>query len=98
MSVADQITIYAPTDNDELAPGVRLQAMQPGGRKGPNDSVLRTVPGGAVWTQSFGLGDENDDFTMSIPDIRMPPNQIWPLHWHDCWIAVVVVDGSCIAG
>ena len=44
-----------------------------------------------MWTQPFVLGDSGDDFTLSIPDIRMPPNQIWPLHWHDCCIAVIVI-------
>ena len=28
----------------------------------------------------------------------MPPNQYWPLHWHDSWIAIVVLDGSCLVG
>jgi hypothetical protein len=35
---------------------------------------------------------------MLIPDIRMAPNQVWPLHWHDCWTAVVVLDGSLLMG
>src|SRR5580704_7008002 len=28
----------------------------------------------------------------------MPPNQYWPLHWHGCWIAVIVLDGSLLIG
>ena len=35
---------------------------------------------------------------MVIPDIRMAPNQYWPIHWHDCWIAVIVMDGECLVG
>jgi hypothetical protein len=44
------------------------------------------------------LGSESDGFQTGIPDIRMPANQYWPLHWHDCWIAVVVLDGRCLIG
>jgi hypothetical protein len=35
---------------------------------------------------------------MMIPDIRMAANQIWPLHWHDCWTAVVLLDGGLLMG
>ena len=40
----------------------------------------------------------DDDFKMTVPDIRMPPNQLWPLHWHNEWIAVVALDGLCSVG
>jgi hypothetical protein len=33
-----------------------------------------------------------------IPDIRMPPNQLWPMHWHDCWTLVIVIEGKCLIG
>jgi hypothetical protein len=35
---------------------------------------------------------------LMLPDIRMPPNQVWPLHWHDCWTVVLVVEGTCLVG
>lgn len=28
----------------------------------------------------------------------MPPNQYWPAHWHDSWIAVIVWDGTILFG
>jgi hypothetical protein len=28
----------------------------------------------------------------------MPPNQLWPMHWHDCWTVVVVIEGGCLIG
>jgi hypothetical protein len=83
---------------EALADGVFLHRIQPGGRRGPHDEVLRETPGGQGWAQYFRLGDENDAFHMTIPDIRMPANQHWPLHWHDCWIAVIVLDGSVCIG
>src|SRR5262249_4869073 len=42
------------------------------------------------------LGTERDPFMTLIPGIRLPPNQYWPLHWHDCWIAGVIVDVMCL--
>jgi hypothetical protein len=51
-----------------------------------------------VWLQSWRLGTDADDFQLDVPDIRMPPNQYWPMHWHGCWIAVVVLDGQCLIG
>jgi hypothetical protein len=46
----------------------------------------------------FSLGSRDDPWRLSIPDIRMARNQYWPLHWHDCWIAIVILDGSCLVG
>jgi hypothetical protein len=82
----------------ELSPGVSRTGLQPGGRRGPNDEVLADVPGGQVWTDIFMVGDEADSFQLSVPDIRLPANQYWPLHWHGCWIAVVILDGTCLIG
>jgi hypothetical protein len=82
----------------ELSPGVSLTRLQPGGRRGPDGEVTADVPGGQVWTDMFMVGDEADAFQLSIPDIRLPANQYWPLHWHDCWIAVVILDGACLIG
>src|SRR5260370_26437939 len=28
----------------------------------------------------------------------MGPNRLWPMHWHDCWTAVVVLDGNLLMG
>jgi len=81
-----------------ISPGITLDRMQPGGRFGPNDEVRWETPGGQVWIDTFTLGNANDDFQLTIPDIRMPANQYWPLHWHDCWIAVIVVEGACMVG
>ena len=81
-----------------LGPGVWLDRLQPGGRFGPGKAVLNPVQGGQTWTQMFHLGDPGAAFRMTVPDIRLPANQYWPLHWHDCWIAVVILDGSCLIG
>ena len=81
-----------------LSAGVTLRKIQPGGRFGPNDEVAERHPGGRTWNDGFTLGGPGDAFQMHVPDIRLPPNQLWPLHWHDCWIAVVILDGSCVIG
>ncbi|MET0241628.1 MAG: hypothetical protein ABW184_17175 [Sphingobium sp.] len=81
-----------------FAPGVTLRQIQPGGKRGPNDEVLADVMGGQVWTDMFLLGGEDDGIPLCVPDIRLPANQYWPLHWHDCWIAVVILDGDCRIG
>ena len=44
------------------------------------------------------LGGQDDPFIMAVPDIRMPPNQLWPMHWHDCWTVVVPLEGGCLVG
>jgi hypothetical protein len=28
----------------------------------------------------------------------MPANQIWPLHWHDDWMFITILDGSVLVG
>ena len=82
----------------EFSPGVRLRHIQPGGRHGPGNEVLADVMGGQVWTDMFMFGGEIDGLPLCVPDIRLPANQYWPLHWHDCWIAVVILDGDCRIG
>lgn len=84
--------------SDEISPGVWLERLYPGGLKGPNDECLMNTPGGQGWTDVLYLGSPDDAFQLMLPDIRMPPNQYWPQHWHDCWTAVVLVEGSCCIG
>src|SRR5665213_4594685 len=38
-----------------LSPGVWLDRLQPGGRRGPADAVLGLMPGGQVWSDSFAV-------------------------------------------
>lgn len=83
---------------EQLAPGVTLRRFYPGGMAGPNGETGIDIPGGQVWSESFMLGSEDDDFIMCVPDIRMPPNQMFPMHWHDCWTVVVVIEGKCMIG
>ena len=90
--------VFEKTGPRPLGEGLWLDRMQPGGRFGPNREVLAPLPGGQVWTDMFHLGTQDDDFIMTVPDIRLPANQIWPLHWHDCWIAVIILEGSCLIG
>ena len=89
------------TDNltEVLAPGVVRSRLEPGGRDGP-DGVVRDSDqiGGGCWTQMFSLGRPDDEWRYLIPDIRMAANQMWPLHWHDCWTAVVLIDGTLLMG
>jgi hypothetical protein len=88
----------APFHLEDLAPGVQLRRLYPGGIAGPNGETRNPIPGGQTWSEIFMLGDERDDFIFGVPDIRMPPNQIWPMHWHDCWTVVVVLEGRCLIG
>lgn len=87
-----------PFHSEQLFPGVELRRLYPGGTDGPNGELSLDTPGGQGWTYTFLLGDEKDSFQMMVPDIRLPANQYWPLHWHDCWTAVVVVEGQCLIG
>jgi hypothetical protein len=82
----------------EISSGVILDKIQPGGKRGPDDVVLRPVLGGQVWTDSWTLGEADDDFILRVPDIRMPANQYYPLHYHGCWIAVIILDGTVLIG
>jgi len=90
-----------PTENfhvEKLAPGVTLRRLYPGGMAGPNGEVSNDIPGGQTWSEIVMLGNEEDDFIYALPDIRLPPNQLWPMHWHDCWTVVVVLEGKCVIG
>jgi hypothetical protein len=84
---------------ETLAPGVTRSRLEPGGKDGP-DNIVRDSdqPGGCTWTEMWFLGTLADEWRMLIPDIRMAANQFWPLHWHDCWTAVVILDGSLLMG
>jgi quercetin dioxygenase-like cupin family protein len=82
-----------------LSPGVTLSRIQPGGKDGPNGEVLNGEQlCGNVWVDQWSLGRPEDPWRLSIPDIRMARNQFWPMHWHDCWIAVIVLDGTVLIG
>ena len=84
--------------SEQISPGVSLQSFYPGGKDGPNGEVLFDTPGGQVWSDIILLGDQKDPFQLAVPDIRLPANQIWPLHWHDCWVGIVVLEGQCLIG
>jgi hypothetical protein len=93
--------IIVPTEkyaSQLLLPGVSLESFYPGGKNGPNGECLLNTPGGQGWTETLLLGDKDDSFQMLVPDIRLPANQCWPLHWHDCWTAVLVLEGQCLIG
>ena len=83
---------------EPLAAGVTLRRLYPGGMVGPNGETRIDIPGGQTWSEMVALGTEQDDFIFGLPDIRLPPNQIWPMHWHDCWTVVVVLEGKCLIG
>ena len=83
---------------EQISPGVVLERLYPGDKEGPNCEVLFNTPGGQVWSDIVLLGDEKDAFQLTVPDIRLPANQIWPLHWHDCWVGIVILDGECMIG
>ena len=88
----------APFHVEQIAPGVTFRRLYPGGMLGPDEIVRNDIPGGQTWSEIVLLGTEQDDRIMGLPDIRMPPNQIWPLHWHDCWTVVVLLEGRCLIG
>ena len=83
---------------EKLASGVTLRRLYPGGMAGPNGETRIDIPGGQTWSENVMLGTEQDDFIFALPDIRLPPNQIWPMHWHDCWTVVVALEGRCLIG
>jgi hypothetical protein len=101
MTMTAPVRSLGPTEHfhvEAVAPGVSLRRLYPGGMAGPNGETRNDIPGGQTWSEMVALGGEDDDFIMGIPDIRMPPNQIWPMHWHDCWTVVLVVEGKCLIG
>jgi hypothetical protein len=83
---------------EEIAPGITLRRLYPGGMRGPKDEVSNDIAGGQAWSEIVMLGDQGRESIFALPDIRLPPNQIWPLHWHDCWTVVVVLEGRCLIG
>ena len=87
-----------PFHLEEIAAGIALRRLYPGGKAGPDNVVANAIPGGQTWSESIMLGNQDDAFQLLVPDIRMPPNQIWPMHWHDCWTSVVVIEGGCLIG
>jgi hypothetical protein len=93
------VTLFADPLSEPVAPGVVRSRLEPGGKNGPDDVVRNSTQiGGGAWTQMWALGRPEDPWRLLIPDIRMAPNQYWPLHWHDCWTVVVVVDGNLLLG
>ncbi len=84
--------------SEELLPGVLFEQFHPGGKDGPNGEVHFDTPGGQTWSEYVLLGDPGGAFQTLIPDIRMPPNQLWPLHWHDTWTVVLILEGKCVLG
>ena len=87
-----------PYSIEQIGPGVTLRRFYPGGLDGPNGEVHLPTPGGQTWSESVVLGEADDAFQMLIPDIRLPANQLWPLHWHDCWTLVLILAGGCRIG
>lgn len=83
---------------EEIAPGVTFRRLYPGGMAGPNRECYNDKPGGQTWSESFMFGEPGDDVIMCVPDIRLPPQQFFPLHWHDCWTVVAVIEGKCLIG
>lgn len=83
---------------EEVAPGVFHEKFYPGGKDGPNGEVRGPLQGGQTWSESLFLGSDGDKFQTLLPDIRLPANQYWPLHWHDCWTLVLVLEGGCRIG
>lgn len=84
--------------SESIAPGVSHIRFYPGGKDGPHRECLMPTPGGQAWADMIVLGGEEDDFQMMVPDIRMPANQFWPMHWHDCWTVVLLLEGECRIG
>lgn len=87
-----------PFDTGTIAPGVTWRRLYPGGLAGPNGETANAIPGGQTWSEIVMLGTGASDFIYAIPDIRLPPNQLWPMHWHDCWTVVVILEGGCTIG
>ncbi|OHV30893.1 MULTISPECIES: cupin domain-containing protein [Pseudofrankia] len=93
------VLVFNDPPSDLVAAGVTRSRLEPGGKDGPGGVVQDSdQPGGGAWTQMWFLGRPEDPWRMLLPDIRMAANQVWPLHWHDCWTAVVVLDGSLLMG
>jgi hypothetical protein len=93
------VIVFDEVPSETLAPGVTRSRLEPGGKDGPGGIVRDSDQlGGCTWSEMWFLGRAEDEWRMLIPDIRMAANQVWPLHWHDCWTAVVVLDGTLLMG
>ena len=84
--------------SEEVAPGVTFRRLYPGGMAGPNRECYLDTPGGQQFSESVMLGEPGMDKIMCLPDIRLPPNQILPMHWHDCWTILIIVEGNVLLG
>jgi hypothetical protein len=84
--------------SEEISSGVRLEKFQPGGIQGPNGEVFFKTPGGQTYSEQVHVGGESDAFQLGISHVRMPPNQYWPLHWHDAVTVVLCLEGTCLIG
>ena len=90
-----------PAENfheEEIAPGITFRRLYPGGMAGPKRECYIDKPGGQTWSEGFTFGAAHDDFVMTVPDIRLPPQQFFPMHWHDCWTVVLITEGKCMIG
>lgn len=93
------LTTSATTD--VIADGITAFALDPGGRFGPDRVVIdNKEPGGGIWGGGWTLGPglERGPESLLVAEVRMPPNQYWPPHWHADWIAVLVWDGTILFG
>src|SRR5260370_41143611 len=93
-----RVIVSQPLLLDEISSGVRLERFQPGGIKGPNGEVFFKTPGGQTFSEQVHVGGEGDAFQLGISHVRMPPNQYWPLHWHDAVTVVLCLEGTCLIG
>src|SRR5262245_1907649 len=71
--------VFADKERESLGDGLTRSRIEPGGRAGPNRETRSDVPGGLVWNDIWFLGSPSDAIQTIIPDIRLPPNQYWPL-------------------
>ena len=73
--------------------------LEPGGKDGPGGAVRDSnMLGGGVTMDTYSVGGADEPWRLAVPDVRMAPNQFWPMHWHGCWIAVIVLDGCAMLG
>ena len=73
--------------------------LEPGGKDGPGGAVRDSnMLGGGVTMDTYSVGGADEPWRLAVPDVRMAPNQFWPMHWHGCWIAVIVLDGRAMLG
>ena len=51
-----------PFHVEEIAPGVTLRRLYPGGKAGPDNIVANEIPGGQTWSEAIVLGEADDAF------------------------------------